>query len=112
MKKINNNIKINYEYTIINDEPIIRFKWGDSTREIFIEKEGDLDLNDLYDFIIDNIKEVIFKDITDPIYNDKKETVNYMSFEAVILAIQDEFSIIKKEYEDTLCVNEENNNEK
>ncbi len=95
----NNDKKISYKYVVENDGPGIKFEWDTSkSKIILIEKDQDIDLNDLYDYMIDNVDEILFEDLSDSVDDITKEKVVYLSFQAVISAIKEEFKIIKKEY--------------
>lgn len=95
----NNDKKISYKYVVENDNPGIKFEWDTSkSKIILIEKDQDIDLNDLYDYMIDNVDEILFEDLSDSMDDTTKEKVVYLSFQAVISAIKEEFEIIKKEY--------------
>lgn len=103
----NNDKKISYKYVVENDNPGIKFEWDTSkSKIILIEKDQDIDLNDLYDYMIDNVNEILFQDLSGSIDNRTKEKVVYLAFEAIISAIKEEFKIIKKQYKEIMNNNE------
>lgn len=91
MKKI--SIKIN------NEETKIIFTYGDENslkvNEIFIEQENEDNLNEIYDYIIQNIKEI---EIDDEIDNEKKDT-KYLAAKKIVELLNSEIEAIKKESE-------------
>lgn len=104
----NNDKKISYKYVVENDDPGIKFEW-DKTKSkiIWIEKDQDIDLNDLYDYMIDNVNEILFQDLSGSIDDTTKGKVVYLAFEAIISAIKEEFEIIKKQHEEIMNNNED-----
>ena len=104
-------MKIEFSYDEANKFLII--KWGEglkNTKTLQITKDEDIDLNDLYDFIIENVEAVYFDKTSLQELNE--ESVALKSARAIINAIESETNEILEECKNILNIEILNQNTK
>lgn len=86
------------KYAFNHEEKKIVFTIDDQQKTLLLEGDSNNDIVELYDLIIDNIKDISFVDETPEA--DRKESVALDAFELIINKIKEETQKIKSKYDD------------
>jgi len=87
--------QIKYKYT--HDDKKLELSWNNNrVLTILIEEDKDINIVELYDYIISNINEIEFINKTNEI--DINESVHYKASEEIIKAFEEEIKVIVKQY--------------
>ena len=89
--------QIKYKY--LPEDKKLQFSWNENDKlDILIEKDEDINIVKLYDYIISNIQKINFEDETDE--KDKTESVHYKASEEIVNSIKEETKIILNKYKE------------